>query len=114
MAVKNRESLKPVGNKPGVMYDSCKIHEVSVEYCPPLRPTLSAFNSPTNERAKFLVLIVKLLTANEFTVKDSFHFSEEIVDHQSDFFMGSLDVDSQFTKITLEVTIENCTNEFFK
>ena len=44
--------------------------------------------------AKFLVLILKLLTSNEFKVKDSFHFVEEIVDQQPDFFMGSLDVDS--------------------
>ena len=28
--------------------------------------------------------------------------------------MGSLDVDSLFTKILLEETTENCTSEFFK
>ena len=54
------------------------------------------------------------LTTNEFTVKGSFHFAEEIVDQQHDLFMGSLDVDSLFTNIPLEETIEICTNELFK
>ena len=63
---------------------------------------------------KFLVPILKPLTTNEFTVKDSFHFAEEIVDQQHDLFMGSLDVDSLFTNIPLEETIEICTNELFK
>ena len=62
----------------------------------------------------------KILSANfetfdsyEFTVKYSFHFAEEIVD-QSDFLMGSLDVDSLFTSIPLEDTSGICTNELFK
>ena len=52
------------------------------------------------------------MKTNEFTV--SFHFVEEIVDQQHDLFMGSLDVDSLFTNIHLEETIEICTNELFK
>ena len=39
----------------------------------------------------------------------SFQFAEKIVDQQLDFFMGSLDVESQFTNIPLEETIEICT-----
>ena len=54
------------------------------------------------------------MTTNEFTVKDSFHFAEETVDQQHDLFMGSLDVDSLFTNIPLEETIEICTNKLFK
>ena len=75
---------------------------------------MSALNTPTYKLAKFLVPILKPLTTNEFTVKDSFHFAEEIVDQQHDLFMGSLDVDSLFTNISLEETIEICTNELFK
>ena len=52
-----------------------------------------------------------MTTQIEFTVKDSFHFAEEIVDQQHDLFIGSLDVDSLFTQIPLEETIEICTNE---
>ena len=40
-----------------------------------------------------LIPISKCLTNNEYTVKDSFAFAEEIVEQDSGF-MGSLDVDS--------------------
>ena len=71
-------------------------------------------NTPTYKLAKFLVPILKPLITNEFTVKDSFHFTEEIVDQQHDLFMASLDVDSLFTNIPLEETVEICINERFK
>ena len=96
------------------MYRSCKVHKASVGDCPPFRPILSALNTPTYELSKFLVPILKPLTTNEFTVKDSFHFAEEIVDQQHDLCMGSLDVDSLFTNIPLEETIEICTDKLFK
>ena len=98
---KTRKSLKPVSTTPGVMYGSCKVHKASIENYLPFRPILSALNTPTNKLAKFLVPILKSKTTNEFTVKDSFHFAEKIVDQQHDLFMGSLDVDSLFTNIPL-------------
>ena len=73
-----------------------------------------ALNAPTYKLAKFSVPILKPLTTSEFTVKDSFHFSEENVDQQQDLFMCSLDLDSLFTSIILEETIKICTNELFK
>ena len=84
------------------MYGSCKVRKGSVENCPPFRPNLAALNMPTFKLVKFFVLILKSLTKNEFTVKDSFHFAKEIVDQQHNLFMGSLDVDSLFTNIPLE------------
>ena len=54
------------------------------------------------------------MATNEFAVKDSFHFAEEIVDQQYDLFMGSLDVDFLFTNIPLDETIEICTYELFE
>ena len=51
------------------------------------------------------------MTTNELTVKDSFHFAEELFDQQHDLFMGSMDVDSLFTNRLLEETIQICTNE---
>ena len=63
---------------------------------------------------KFLVPILKSLTSKEYTVKDSFAFAEEIVEQDSEFFMGSLDVDFLFTNISLEETIDICTNARFE
>ena len=114
MTEKTRKSLKSLGTRPSIMYGSCKVHKASVGNCLPFRPILSALNTPTYKLAKFLVPILKPLTTNEFTVKDSFHFAEEIFDQQHDLFMSSLDVDSLFTNIPLEEIIEICTNELFK
>ena len=80
MIEKTWKSLKPVSTRLGVMYGLCKVHQASVGNCPPFRPTLLALNTPTYKLANFLVPIVKPLTTNEFTVKDSFYFAEEIVD----------------------------------
>ena len=114
MTEKTRKSLKPVGTRPGIMYGSCKVHKASVGNCTPFRPILSALNTPTYKLAKYLAPILKPLATSEFTVKDSFHFAEEIFDQQHDLFMGSLDVDSLFTNILFEETTEICTNELFK
>ena len=58
--------------------------------------------------------ILEPLTTNKYTVKDSFKFATEIVEQDSKNFMGSLDIDSLFTNIPLEETIEICTNNLFK
>ena len=54
------------------------------------------------------------MTGNKYAVKDSFTFAEEIVEQISEFFMGNLDFDSLFTNISLEETINICTNALFE
>ena len=66
-------SLKPVGTRPGMMYGLCKARKDIIDNCPPFRPILSAIDAPIFKLAKFLVTILKSLTSNEYTVKDSFH-----------------------------------------
>ena len=65
-----------------------------------------AIGTPRYRLAKFLVSKLSSITFNEFTVKDSFAFTEEIVRQEGKLFMGSLDVDSQL----LMETINICTN----
>ena len=109
-----RKSLKPVGTRPGIIYGLCKVHKDIIDNCPSFRPILSAINTATYKLAKSLVPILKSLTNNEYTVKDLFAFAEESVEHNSEFFTGSLDVDSPFTNIPLEETIDICTNTLFE
>ena len=52
-----------------------------------------AINTPGYNLAKFLIPILKPLTHNKFTVKDSFRFAKEITKYDSSLFMASLDVD---------------------
>ena len=109
-----RRSLKPVETKPGIMYGLCRVNKDVIDNCPPFRPILSAINTPTYKLAKFLVPILKSLTSNEYTVKDSFACAEEIVEQDSEFSMGSLDVDFLFTNIPLEESIDICANTLFE
>ena len=66
MSEKTRKSLKPVGSRPGIMYGSCKVHKAIANNCSPFQTSLSA---SSNKFVKFLVQILKPLTANKITVK---------------------------------------------
>ena len=73
-----------------------------------------AINTPTYKLAKFLVPVLKSLSTNEYTVKGSFAFAEEIVEQDPEFFMGSLDFDSLFTNIPLEEILTSALIHFLK
>ena len=62
---------------------------------------------------KYLNPILSPVTANEFTVKNSFDFAEEVVNYDHKLHMASLDVESLFTNIPLEETIKKCVNDLF-
>ena len=96
------------------MYESSKIHESSVNSSPKLRSILSALNTGTYEWEKMFVPLLRHLTSNEFTLKDSFEFAVLICEQDAGLFMASLDVDSFFTNFPLEETINICINELFK
>ena len=67
MSEETRRHLKPVGTRPGIMYDSCKVHKKCVDGCPLFRPILSALQTPTYKLAKYLVSILEPLTTNKYT-----------------------------------------------
>ena len=113
LSVDQYKKIKAVGSRPGFLYGLCKVHKAIVDTCPPFRPILSAIGTPTYKIAKFLVPVLNCLTVNEFTIKDSFAFAKEIVDQNSSLFMASLDVDSLFTNIPLDETINICTESIF-
>ena len=69
------------------MYGLCKFGKIFIDDCLPFRPILPAINIPTYKLPKFLVPILKSLTSNEYTVKDSFSFAKKIVEDY-DFFYG--------------------------
>ena len=71
--------LRPVGSQPGVLYCLAKFHKKVIDGCPAFRPILSATGTTTYKIAKFLVPILKDLTSNEYSVKDSFDFAKEML-----------------------------------
>ena len=102
------KSIKPVGSRPGVSYGLSKIHKETCNGMPPFCPILSALGTPTNKLAKFLLKFLTPSIANECAVIDSFHYSEEICQQDSNLHMASLDLDSLFTNIPLEEAIDIC------
>ena len=95
------------------MYGLGKINKETRNGIPSFCPILSASDTPTYKLAKFLLKFFTPSTANEFTVIDSFHFAEEICQQDSNLHMASLDIDSLFTTIPLEETINICVENMY-
>ena len=91
-----------------------KIHEPVLNNLPKFRLILSAINTPGYKIAKFLIPILELLIHNNFTIKDSFDFAKEITTYDSSLYIVSLDFESLFTNIPLNVMINNCVSDLHK
>ena len=108
------KDLYPQDSQPGIIFGLSKIHKRLVNGFPKVTPILSAINTGTYKWVKSFVPLLKSFTSNNFTVKDSFDFAKDITQQSSKLFMASLDVDSLFTNVPLDETIEICVNELFK
>ena len=110
---KKSRDLHPVGSRPGILYGRAEIHKPIKDGVPPFRPILSDIDTPTYKIAKFFVPLPPLLTSNEYTIKDSFTFSEELLTFDSNLVMASFDIDSLFTNIPLKETVDLCVDILF-
>ena len=93
MSIETRRHLKPVVTRPGIMYGSYKVHKKCFDGCLSFRPTLSALQTPKYKPTTFLVAILEQDTSN---------------------FMGSLDIDSLSTNISLKQNLDTYNNEHFR
>ena len=84
--------LNPSASRPGIMYGLAKVHKIVTDGLATFRPILSAIGTPTYKLAKFLVPILEPLTTNEYTIKDSFTFAEELQSLDSKLVMASFDI----------------------
>ena len=75
---------------------------------------MSALNTGTYKWPKLFVPLLRDPTSNEFTLKDSFEFPKIYCEQDATLFMASLDVDSLFTNVPLEETINICINMLFE
>ena len=100
--------LMSVGSKPGTL------HKPLQNGLPPFRLILAAISTPTYKLAKFLVPVLSDKTQNEFTVKDFVAFVDGILTQDKDLHMASLDVDTLFTNIPLDETIDICVKKVFQ
>ena len=78
-----------------------------VNNLPKFWPILFAINTAQYNTDKFSMPTLVPLTQNEFSIKDSINFAKEIRTYNSSLYMASLDVESLFTNILLNETINN-------
>ena len=104
-------TLTVSGTNPGTMYGLPKVHKQNY----PLRPILSANNTPTYNLAKFLVPLLNPYTTNNYSLKNSFDFVDTIcnIPNANRYTMCSYDVTSLFTQIPLKETINICLDKIF-
>ena len=74
---------------------------------------MSAIGNCTYNIAKFFDPILKDFALNEYTVRDSFSFCDEIREQDNNLYMASFDIESLFTNISLDKTIDICVNNVF-
>ena len=96
------------------MYVLAKVHKIVTDGFPSFRPILFAIGTPTFKLTKFLILNLEPLTTNEYTIKDSFTFSEKLQSFDSKLVMVSFDIESLFTNIPLQETINLCVENLFQ
>ena len=108
-----RCKLSPDGPKPARLYGLPKIHKPLVDGRPKYRPIISQIGSSTYKIAKFLLVFIQPFTTNEYTVKDTFHFVSMLEGKDHRLLMASLDVESLFTNIPLDETINIVTSKVF-
>ena len=87
------DKIYPTGSIQGIGYDSAKVQKLAIDNCLPFRPILLAIGIRSYHLAKLLVGILSPLTEDEFTVQDSFLFSKEIIDLNSDCLFAGPDVE---------------------
>ena len=76
MFTEQYKRIKAVERRPGILYGLRKIHKAIADVCQSFRSIFSANGIPNYKLAKFLVPKLSSITFNEFTVKDSFDFTE--------------------------------------
>ena len=96
------------------MYSLANVCKIITDSLLSFRPILSAIGTPTYKIAKFLVPMLEPLTTNEYTIKNSFTFAEELQSFHPKLEMATFDIELLFTNIPLEETIDLCVANLFK
>ena len=90
--------------KPGYIYGNPKIHKRLIN--PPLRPIISQIGTITYELSKHLNSIIVPFMPRKYTVQSSYEFVSLLKDIRPDGHLASLDVESLFTNVPVQETIE--------
>ena len=98
------------GSKPGILYGLPKIHK---QDCP-IRPIMSAISTHTYKMSKFIIPYISQWSKNEYTIYDSFSFTNEIINFKNNnYIMASFDIKSLYTNVPLNETINIILDQAF-
>ena len=114
ISIEQDQDLSPSGSRPGIMYGLAKVHKIGTDGLQSFRAILSSIGTPTNKLAKFLVPMLEPLTTNQYTIKYSFTFAEELQSFDPKLVVTSFDIESLFTNIPLQETIDLCVAYLFQ
>ena len=95
--------------KPGHAYGNVKTHKAGC----PLRPIISQIPTPTYDLAKKLNKIISPYIPNKFCLKSSADFIDLLQTHKQEGIIASLDVESLFTNVPINDTIEIILQEVY-
>ena len=90
------------GFKPGYIYGNVKIHKPNN----PLRPIISQIPTPTYNLAKTLNKIISPYVPTQYSLRSSSDFIDSLNSNKCRGTIASLDVESLFTNVPIEQTIE--------
>ena len=102
--------IHPQGSQPGKLYGMAKNHKANC----PMRPVLSAINTPEYYMAVWLESIKPYVT-DKYTVSSSTAFVEELrnIKPSPNDICVSFDICSLYTNVPLAEVIDNITNTVF-
>ena len=110
----NYKSIYPSGSNPARIYGLPKMHK-KFESLPKFRPIVSSIGCFNYELSSFLGNLLKPYVSTELSPKDSFTFVEKLKKVRfNDSFLISFDVESLFTNIPLEETINLAVDTIFE
>ena len=102
-AIGDLKLSKIIGDyQPGYVYGNVKIHKPNN----PLRPIISQIPTPTYNLAKSLNRIISPYIPNEFMLNSSNDFIDLLHSSQHNGLVASLDVESLFTNVPIDPTIQ--------
>ncbi len=113
LAKETYKVIQPCGSRAGVLYGLPKIHKEGA----PVRPIISAIGTYNYKLAKWLAgILTPLWKESPFMLKDTFEFVNKVkeINTDTDKFMLSFDVESLFTNVPTDETIEIILRKVFQ
>ena len=117
---KTYNRLYPSSSRPGLFFGLAKVHKLkdgsdNVNELP-LRPVISNIGTATYQVSKYLADILLPLTKNEYTINNTKDFVDRLrsATIAPDCIMVSFDVESLFTNVPLDYTINYILDKVYK